>query len=64
MKRLLIAGFGDIARRALPLLEQRFAVLRLARRYGFDLDQPDSLVLPRVDAGRSEPWAAMLSRHR
>ncbi len=44
MKRLLIAGFGDVASRALPRLERRFEVVRLARRYGFDLDR--SVVLP------------------
>jgi nucleoside-diphosphate-sugar epimerase len=50
MKRLLIAGFGDIAQRALPRLEARFEVVRLARRYGYDLDQPGSLALGRADA--------------
>ena len=45
MKRLMIAGFGDVARRALPRLEDRFEVLRIARRYGFDLDRPESLAL-------------------
>jgi nucleoside-diphosphate-sugar epimerase len=50
MKRLLIAGFGDIARRALPHLERRFEVLRLGRRYGFDLDRPPSLALAPADA--------------
>ena len=43
MKRLMIAGFGDVARRALPRLEDRFEVLRIARRYGSDLDRPASL---------------------
>jgi len=38
MQVLLIAGFGDIARRAAPLLERRFAITRLARSAGFDLD--------------------------
>ena len=50
MKRLLIAGFGDIARRALPLLEPRFAVVRLSRREGYDLDRPDTLRFGAVDA--------------
>lgn len=45
MKRLMIAGFGDVARRALPRLEDRFEVLRIARRYGSDLDRPESLAL-------------------
>jgi len=49
MKRLLVAGFGDIARRAAPLLASRYEVLRAARRDGFDLDRPDTLVLGRVD---------------
>src|SRR5258706_130364 len=50
MKRLLIAGFGDVARRALPLLESRFAVLRLSRREGYDLDRPETLRLGACDA--------------
>lgn len=40
MKELLIAGFGDIARRALPRLASRFQVSRLSRELGVDLDQP------------------------
>jgi len=40
MQRLLIVGFGDIARRALPLLASRFDVTRLSRQYGVDLDGP------------------------
>lgn len=43
MKRLLIAGFGDVARRALPQLERRYEVVRLSRRHGFDLDDPGPL---------------------
>ncbi len=43
MKRLLIAGFGDIARRAAPQLEARYAVQPLSRRHGFDLDRPETL---------------------
>jgi nucleoside-diphosphate-sugar epimerase len=50
MKRLLIAGFGDVARRAAADLERHFKVSRLARRYGFDLDEPETLVLEKVDA--------------
>ena len=50
MKRLLVAGFGDIARRAAPLLAPRYEVLRAARSNGFDLDRPETLVLGRVDA--------------
>jgi nucleoside-diphosphate-sugar epimerase len=45
MKRLLIAGFGDIARRAAPRLERRFQLAPLSRADGFDLDRPDSLSL-------------------
>ena len=44
MKRLIIAGFGDVARRALPLLP--FEIFKLARRDGFDLDRPETLRLP------------------
>jgi nucleoside-diphosphate-sugar epimerase len=50
MKRLLIAGFGDIARRALERLERRFEVVRLARSYGVDLDRPGSFSLPAAAA--------------
>ncbi len=50
MKRLLVAGFGDIARRAEPLLTARYEVLRGSRADGFDLDRPQTLVPGRVDA--------------
>lgn len=50
MERLLISGFGDIARRALPRLERRFRVALLSRRHGFDLDRPETLSLPAADA--------------
>ena len=50
MERLLIAGFGDIARRAAPHLERRFSITPLSRRYGFDLDRPETLSLPAADA--------------
>jgi ABC-type Mn2+/Zn2+ transport system ATPase subunit len=40
MERLLIAGFGDIARRALPALARRYQVTRLSRQHGIDLDRP------------------------
>jgi nucleoside-diphosphate-sugar epimerase len=50
MKRLLVVGFGDIARRAAPLLAARHEVLRAARSDGFDLDRPETLVFGRVDA--------------
>jgi nucleoside-diphosphate-sugar epimerase len=51
MKRLLIAGDGDIARRARPALENRFEIRALARAQGMDLDRPESLgVLAAADA--------------
>ena len=50
MKRLLIAGFGDIARRALPRLDRRFEIVPLARRDGFDLDRPVVLPVDQADA--------------
>jgi nucleoside-diphosphate-sugar epimerase len=50
MPRLLIVGFGDIARRALPLLERRFTIFRLSRQEGFDLDRPETLRLEPADA--------------
>lgn len=43
MQKLLIAGYGDIARRARPLLESRFEIRVLSRRGGMDLDRPESL---------------------
>ncbi len=45
MKRLLIAGFGDIARRALPLLGTGFETRLVSRAEGCDLDRPDSLTM-------------------
>jgi nucleoside-diphosphate-sugar epimerase len=50
MQRLLVVGFGDIARRAAPLLERRFELARLARRLGFDLDRPETPRLEAADA--------------
>lgn len=43
MKRLLIAGFGDIARRLVPLLPATVELRTLARRFGADLDRPETL---------------------
>src|SRR5438105_13558143 len=50
MKRLLIAGFGDIARRAAPALKRHYAIAALARQNGFDLDRPETLVPGSCDA--------------
>ena len=50
MKKLLIVGFGDIARRALPRLERRFAISRISRRAGRDLDRPATLQIGAADA--------------
>jgi nucleoside-diphosphate-sugar epimerase len=51
MKRLLIVGYGDIARRAAPKLELRYALHPVSRRFGFDLDRPETLeALPEADA--------------
>jgi nucleoside-diphosphate-sugar epimerase len=50
VNRLLIVGFGDIAQRAAARLERRFEVVRLARRFGFDLDRPESLAMEGADA--------------
>src|SRR5690348_8607018 len=49
MQRLLMIGYGDIARRAAALVERRFAILPLSRELGFDLDA-GRLRLPRGDA--------------
>ena len=51
MKRLLIVGYGDIARRAEPKLESRYARHPVSRRFGLDLDRPETLeALPEADA--------------
>lgn len=50
MERLLIAGFGDIARRAAPRLERRFRIFPLSRQFGHDLDRPETLVIPAAEA--------------
>ena len=50
MQRLAVVGFGDIARRAAPLLERRFALDRLSRSTGFDLDLPSTTSLAPADA--------------
>ena len=51
MKTLLVAGFGDIARRAAPRLAARFALAPLSRRHGADLDRPETLAaLPAAHA--------------
>ena len=43
MKCLLIVGYGDIARRAAPMLATRFELRIVSRANGMDLDRPDSL---------------------
>ena len=43
MKRLLIVGYGDIARRAVPALESACELDLLSRGNGLDLDRPESL---------------------
>jgi nucleoside-diphosphate-sugar epimerase len=50
MQRLLVAGFGDIARRARPALAARFAITALSREAGFDLDAPALPPLAPTDA--------------
>src|SRR5690349_2284956 len=50
MQHLLVVGYGDIARRAAPLLAPRFAIRALSLHGGFDLDQPASLTLTGADA--------------
>jgi nucleoside-diphosphate-sugar epimerase len=69
MEKLLIVGFGDIARRALPQLARRFAVSRVSRHDGLDLDRPETLRFEGADAvlhlappptGDSDPRTANL----
>ena len=71
MKRLLIVGHGDIARRAAPLLSSRFDLRVVSRSAGQDLDRPESLVslepadailhsAPPPQAGKSDTRTANL----
>jgi nucleoside-diphosphate-sugar epimerase len=50
MQRLLIVGFGDIARRAAPLVAPRFAITPLSRATGCDLD---ARVIPALGASEA-----------
>jgi nucleoside-diphosphate-sugar epimerase len=50
VKRLLVAGFGDIARRAAPELERTFSIDKLSRRFGRDLERPETLQIEGADA--------------
>jgi len=50
MQRLLVIGYGDIARRAALLLASRFTVAGVSRQAGFDLDQPSTLTFGEADA--------------
>jgi nucleoside-diphosphate-sugar epimerase len=51
MKTLLIAGFGDIARRAAPQLARCYELHPLQRSLGADLDRPETLAaLPAANA--------------
>jgi len=50
MQGLLVVGYGDIARRATPLLAPRFTITGLSRRAGFDLDHRATLALGAADA--------------
>ena len=69
-QRLLIAGFGDVARRALPRLEPVFDCRCGSRASGFDLDRPETLAgieadavlhcAPPPSAGESDPRTANL----
>ena len=72
MKRLLIAGFGDVARRLVPLLAPGVQLCRVSRAAGYDLDRPDTLsglagladavlhCAPPPDAGDGDPRSAHL----
>jgi len=50
VKRLLVAGFGDIARRAAPELGRTFRIDALSRRLGRDLDRPETLRIEGAEA--------------
>lgn len=72
MKRLLIAGCGDVARRLLAQLQDRPEVRPLSRRSGRDLDRPETLAgidgwadtvlhcAPPPGAGEGDPRTANL----
>jgi nucleoside-diphosphate-sugar epimerase len=50
MQRLLVVGYGDIARRATPLLAPRFSITGLSRHAGFGLDRRATLAPSAADA--------------
>src|SRR5438045_9353617 len=50
MQRLLVVGYGDIARRAAALLAPRFSISGLSRHAGLDLDHCVTLTLGAADA--------------
>ena len=72
MKRLLIAGYGDVARRLVSQLPARTEVRPLSRRLGCDLDRPETLAgiggwadavlhcAPPPGAGEGDPRTANL----
>ena len=72
MKRLLIAGFGDVARRLVLLLPPEVELRRVSRAAGYDLDRPETLAgvagwadavlhcAPPPDAGDGDPRTAHL----
>jgi len=49
MQRLLVIGYGDIARRAALLLAPRFTIAGVSRQMGFDLDQRSTLTFGEAD---------------
>ena len=72
MKRLLIVGFGDIAERTQKRLPAQVEVRSISRRFGADLDRPETLApfagwadavlhtAPPPGAGDSDPRTAHL----
>src|SRR5438067_11335071 len=49
MQRLLVIGYGDIARRAALLLAPRFTIAGVSRQMGFDPDQRPTLTFGEAD---------------
>ena len=50
MQRLLVIGYGDLARRAALLLAPCFTIAGVSRQAGFDLDQRSTLTFGEADA--------------
>jgi nucleoside-diphosphate-sugar epimerase len=72
MKRLLVIGYGDVAHRTAALLPKGVEVRAVSRKYGMDLDRPETLstlggwadavlhCAPPPNAGETDPRTSAL----